>query len=281
MGTTWLPSMLRSREGGTDLVSIAQVFQRSGTRMAAFKDKAITKPADFGGKKVGSWLGGNEPELFAAMTKASLDPTKENIIKQNFNMDGLLNGDLDVAQAMIYNEYAQILEAKNPATGALYKPEDLTIIDFNDPSVATAMLQDQIFASDKWLKEGSERGYRHEVPEGVVQGLGLLPRQRAEVRRHRAQERVAARRQPSGVADERDQRADLAVAERHRPDGQGALRPDGPRSRRRTRSSRPHRPRARTGPISRRRRSTAWARRVDTKGASFQKGTVTLNEGGN
>ena len=107
------------------------------------------------GKKIGSWLGGNEPELFAALTKASLDPTKENIIKQNFDMSGLLKGDLDVAQAMIYNEYAQVLEAKNPATGQLYTPDDLNVVDFNDPAVGTAMLQDQIFATDKWLKTGN------------------------------------------------------------------------------------------------------------------------------
>ena len=31
IGTAWLPKMLQSRENGTDLVSIAQVFQRSGT----------------------------------------------------------------------------------------------------------------------------------------------------------------------------------------------------------------------------------------------------------
>jgi NitT/TauT family transport system substrate-binding protein len=155
IGTAWLPNMLQSREGGTDLVSIAQVFQRSGTRMASFKTKNITSPKDMAGKKIGSWLGGNEPELFAALTKAGLDPTKETVIKQNFNMDGLLNGDLDVAQAMIYNEYAQVLEAKNPTTGALNAPADLNVIDFNDPSVGTAMLQDQIFASDKWLKTGN------------------------------------------------------------------------------------------------------------------------------
>ena len=155
IGTAWLPNMLQSREGGTDLVSIAQIFQRSGTRMAGFKAANITSPATMAGKKIGSWLGGNEPELFAALTKASLDPTKENVIKQNFDMSGLLKGDLDVAQAMIYNEYAQVLEAKNPATGELYKPEDLNVIDFNDPSVGTAMLQDEIFASDKWLKTGN------------------------------------------------------------------------------------------------------------------------------
>src|SRR5438045_6075552 len=155
IGTAWLPNMLQSREGGTDLVSIAQVFQRSGTRMASFKAANITDPKSMAGKKIGSWLGGNEPELFAALTKAGLDPTKENIIKQNFDMSGLLKGDLDVAQAMIYNEYAQVLEAKNPATGQLYQPSDLNVIDFNDPAVGTAMLQDQIFASAAWLAKGT------------------------------------------------------------------------------------------------------------------------------
>jgi len=154
IGTAWLPNMLQSREGGTDLVSIAQIFQRSGTRMASFKDKNITGPKDMAGKKIGSWLGGNEPELFAGLTKAGLDPTKENIIKQNFDMSGLLKGDLDVAQAMIYNEYAQVLEVNNPATGKLYQPSDLNVVDFNDPAVGTAMLQDQIFARSSWLSTG-------------------------------------------------------------------------------------------------------------------------------
>src|SRR6185369_13072458 len=97
IGTAWLPNMLQSREGGTDLVSIAQIFQRSGTRMASFKPANITDPKSMAGKKIGSWLGGNEPELFAGLTKAGLDPTKENVIKQNFDMSGLLKGDLDVA----------------------------------------------------------------------------------------------------------------------------------------------------------------------------------------
>ena len=162
IGVTWLPSMLRSREGtadtaGTDLVSISQIFSRSGTRMVSFKSANITKPADLAGKRIGSWLGGNEPELFAALTKVSIDPTSQNVIQQNFNMDGLLNGDLDAAQAMSYNEYAQVLEKRNPDTDALYTAADLNVIDFNDPTVATAMLQDQLFASAAWLaKSGNE-----------------------------------------------------------------------------------------------------------------------------
>jgi NitT/TauT family transport system substrate-binding protein len=155
MGTTWLPSMLQAREGGADLVSISQIYSRSGTRMASFKTANITTPKDLCGKKIGSWLGGNEPELFAALTKAGCDPTKENVIKQNFDMTGLLSGQLDAAQAMIYNEYAQVLEAKNPATSQLYQPGDFNVIDFNDPAIGTAMMQDQIFATAKWLATGT------------------------------------------------------------------------------------------------------------------------------
>jgi len=76
-------------------------------------------------------------------------------VKQPFDMSLLLNGEVDAAQAMIYNEYAQVLEQKNPKTGKLYQPDELNVIDFN--KVGTAMLQDHIFARDSWLKKsGSE-----------------------------------------------------------------------------------------------------------------------------
>ena len=157
-GTTWVPAMLAAREGGADVVDISQVFQRSGTLEVSFKDKNITKPEDLKGKKVGSWLGGNEPELFAALNKVSINPDDKSqveIIKQDFDMSGLLGGSLDAAQAMTYNEFAQVLEAKNPATGNLYTPDDLNVISFND--VGTGMLQDAIFARESYLaKPGNE-----------------------------------------------------------------------------------------------------------------------------
>ena len=153
-GIAWVPKVLASREAGADLVNIAQVFQRSGTLEVSFKDKGITSPEQWKGKKVGTWGFGNEPELYAAMRKAGIDPTKASdvtIVKQPFDMSLLLNGEVDAAQAMIYNEYAQVLEQKNPKTGKLYQPEDLNVIDFN--KVGTAMLQDHIFARESWLKK--------------------------------------------------------------------------------------------------------------------------------
>jgi NitT/TauT family transport system substrate-binding protein len=153
-GIAWVPKMLASREAGADLVNIAQVFQRSGTLEVSFKEKNITKPEDWKGKKVGTWGFGNEPELFAAMRKAGIDPAKASdvtVVSQPFDMSLLLNGQVDAAQAMIYNEYAQVLEQKNPKTGQLYTPAELNVIDFN--SVGTGMLQDHIFVRDSWLKK--------------------------------------------------------------------------------------------------------------------------------
>ncbi|HZD23615.1 MAG TPA: ABC transporter substrate-binding protein, partial [Acidimicrobiia bacterium] len=64
---------------------------------------------------------------------------------------------IDAAEAMIYNEYAQVLEAVNPDTGELYQPDDLNVIDFNDPDIGTAMLQDAVWVNSDWIaEEGNE-----------------------------------------------------------------------------------------------------------------------------
>ena len=69
---------------------------------------------------------------------------------QPFDMTLLLSRQIDVAEAMIYNEYAQVIEATNPQTNALYQASDLNVIDYNQ--VGTAMLQDAVYARDAWLK---------------------------------------------------------------------------------------------------------------------------------
>ncbi len=154
---SWLPKALEVRDQGqSDLVNIAQVFQRSGTLSVAWADSGITSPADFAGKRVGVWAFGNEYEVTAAAKQAGLEEgTDYEKVIQPFDMTLLLNREIDVAEAMIYNEYAQVLEVENPATGQLYQPEDLNVINYNE--VGTAMLQDGIFARAAWLaQEGNE-----------------------------------------------------------------------------------------------------------------------------
>jgi NitT/TauT family transport system substrate-binding protein len=149
---SWVPKVLGSIEQGTEVTNVAQVFERSGTLQVAFKDAGITEPADLAGKKVGSWGYGNEWELFAGMQDAGIQtPDDIELVQQAFDMNGFLAGDIDAAQAMTYNEYAQVLESENPATGELFKPEDLNVINWND--VGTAMLQDAIWANSDKLSD--------------------------------------------------------------------------------------------------------------------------------
>jgi len=148
----WVPKALASREQGAQITDVGQFFARSGTYQVAFANKGISGAGDLKGKKVGNWGFGNEFELFAGLTKAGLDPGKDvTLVQQQFDMQALLRGDIDAAQAMSYNEYAQVLEATNPATGKLYQPSDFVIIDWN--KVGTAMLQDAVWASTARLAD--------------------------------------------------------------------------------------------------------------------------------
>jgi len=162
---SWVPKVLEARENGSDLVDIAQIFQRSGTLSVAWKDSGIADPCGAAGKKVGVWDFGNEFEVTAGLSlNCALSPGLENggdpatqyqKVIQAFDMVAFLNREIDLAEAMIYNEYAQVLEATNPTTGELYKPEDLVVFDWND--YRSAMLQDALFAREAWLKEGNNR----------------------------------------------------------------------------------------------------------------------------
>ena len=141
----WVPKALASREAGANITNIAQIFQRSGTLQVSFADAGITTPDDFAGKKIGNWGFGNEYEVFAAIGQAGLDPaTDVELVGQQFDMVALLDGSIDAAEAMTYNEYAQVLEAVNPDTGELYQPEDFNVISYEE--IGVGMLQDAIWA---------------------------------------------------------------------------------------------------------------------------------------
>jgi len=165
----WVPKALASREQGAQITEIAQVFQRSGTYQVSFADSNIKAPADLKGKKVGNWGFGNEFELFAGITKAGLDPGKDvTLVQQQFDMQALLRRDIDAAQAMSYNEYAQLLEAKNPKTGQLYQPADFTVLNWND--VGTAMLQDAVWANSEKLRDSSFQDTATKFLTGSLKG---------------------------------------------------------------------------------------------------------------
>ena len=153
-GTDWMGNMLATRDAGQDVVSIAQIFQRSGMRQITWKDSGLTSFADLKGKTVGVWPGGNAFPTFAALTKEGIDPENTDdvtIAQQAFDMNAFLNKEIDAASAMTYNEIAQVLETTDDSGKLKYTMDDLNILDFN--AEGTAMLEDMIFTNAAWLAQ--------------------------------------------------------------------------------------------------------------------------------
>lgn len=158
LGTDWVGSFLAAREGGADVVHVAQVFQRSGMREVTWGDSGLTSVADLKGKVVGVWGFGNEIPLKAALVKNGIDPDNADdvtIFNQPFDMNAFLNREVDAAAAMTYNELAQVLEfVAEDGAFPVYTLENLNVIDLN--AEGTALLEDLIFANGAWLADNEE-----------------------------------------------------------------------------------------------------------------------------
>ncbi len=176
----WMPKVLEAREAGSDLVHLAQIFQRSATLSVAWADSGITEVSDWAGKKIGAWPFGNELEVLAsAKILANLvEPTDFTRVEQDFDMneliaaqDGCTSSDSDcvnVAEAMVYNEWAQLLEATDPTTGDLFQPDQFFVFNYND--LGTAMLQDGLWARQSWLDEGNNTEVAQRFLEASFKG---------------------------------------------------------------------------------------------------------------
>ncbi len=144
----WMPSALATREKGVPLVNIAQVFQKSGMMLTCRKDSGIASPADFKGKTLGVWFGGNEYPFLNWMNKLGLptDGSAEGVqvLKQGFNVDPLLQKQAACISTMTYNEYWQVIEAG-------VSPDDLITFKYEDEGVAT--LEDGVYTLEASLAD--------------------------------------------------------------------------------------------------------------------------------
>ncbi|HZD87568.1 MAG TPA: ABC transporter substrate-binding protein [Gaiellaceae bacterium] len=170
-GVNWFTALLAARDTGTQLVDIAQVFGRSGMTELTWKSSGLNTIAKLKGKKVANWLGGDQYELFAALTAHGMDPAHNKgvtIVQQPFDMGLFLNHQVDAASAMTYNELAQVLETKNPKTGKLYKLKDLNVLDMQ--KLGFGMLEDNLFSTASYLKSKAHRQIAEKVIGATLAG---------------------------------------------------------------------------------------------------------------
>ncbi|MFD1796604.1 ABC transporter substrate-binding protein [Paracoccus aurantiacus] len=144
----WMPSALAAREKGLALVNIAQPFKSSGMMLTCRKDSGVATPADFKGKTLGVWFGGNEYPFLSWMGTLGL-PTEGGadgveVLKQGFNVDPLLQQQAACISTMTYNEYWQLIDAG-------MTPEELLTFKYEDEGVAT--LEDGLYVMEDKLSD--------------------------------------------------------------------------------------------------------------------------------
>lgn len=124
-GTSLLADLTVAVQNDKPVIGIAQIQQKNGLLLIAKKSSGIQVPKDFAGKKVGVWLGNWEAQFDALMAQQGILPSQFSLISQGYSMTAFINDELDVASAMIYNEYYTVLESG-------IQMSELNIIDYAD-----------------------------------------------------------------------------------------------------------------------------------------------------
>lgn len=146
-GTTLLADLTVAIQKNKPIISIAQIQQANGLLLIAWKSSGIKTPRDFIGKKIGVWLGSWEAQFNALLEKSGISQHEVNIHSQGWSMNPFVRGELNVASAMIYNEYHMVLEQG-------IKPQDIQIIDYADYGLDFP--GDVLFTSIQFLKHNPD-----------------------------------------------------------------------------------------------------------------------------
>ena len=143
--TSWLISAVRMRANGVKLIHIGQVFQKSALMLIAKKSSGINSIQKFSGHTLGVWLGD-----FQLLPKALLRKNhigNVHVINQEFSITPFIKGEIDIASAMRYNEYHQVLESG-------IKPDELIIFDY--AHLGMNLPEDGIYVHEDFFKQNKE-----------------------------------------------------------------------------------------------------------------------------
>lgn len=144
----WMPAALAARERGVPLVNIAQPFQDQGMMLVCPKAVEITSTDDFPGRTMGVWFFGNEYPFLAWMNELGISTDGGDdgvtVVRQAFNMDPVIQGQVDCGSTMIYNEYWQLIDAG-------YSADDLVVFKYADQGMT--MLEDGLYVLEESLED--------------------------------------------------------------------------------------------------------------------------------
>ena len=163
----WMPSALVARENGVPLVHIAQPFESSGMMLICRRDRGVTSPVHFRGKRIGVWLAGNEYPFLSWMSRLGFatdgGPDGVEIVEQGGDVDILSSGAADCISMLTYGFWQIEKGGFDDDNLAVFRYEDQGVSTLEDGLyVLQDDLQDPAFV-DKMARfvRASMRGWRH------------------------------------------------------------------------------------------------------------------------
>ncbi len=141
----WLIPAMRLKSQGEKLVHAGQFFQKNSLLLLAKKSSGIDSVEKFTGHTLGVWPGDFQIPPKALIRKYRI--RNVNIVQQEFTMEPFLKGDVEIASAMRYNEYHQVLEAG-------IKPEDLVVFSYSD--LGMNLPEDGVYVHEDFYKKNPD-----------------------------------------------------------------------------------------------------------------------------
>lgn len=184
----WLATAMQQYDSGLKLINLAQIIQRSSLMLVTRKSSGIAVPSDLQGKRVGLWDSEFSLPMLAFFDRYHLRVAR---INQAYTVNLFLQGGIDAASAMWYNEYHTILNAG-------INPEELQVFALHEHGIAFP--EDGLYtlehnyrnnpARSQAFAQASLEGWRYAVdhPDETLEVILRIMRQ-ARVPANRAHQR--------------------------------------------------------------------------------------------
>ena len=132
LAISYEPELMLARDRGADLVAVGALVQKPLTSLMSLGDRAITRPEELAGKKVGtSGLAYQSAYLRTILDKAGVDPGSVEEINVGFKLtQAMLSKQVDATLGAFWNYEGVDLERRGK------KPEILRMEDLGVPTYA-------------------------------------------------------------------------------------------------------------------------------------------------
>ncbi|KAH3762201.1 calcium calmodulin-dependent 3 -cyclic nucleotide phosphodiesterase 1b [Pelomyxa schiedti] len=148
----WAATALASREAGTRLVTVSQLWQSSSLVCVSWKSSGLSNPSHWPGHTVGVWdSNGLATEVRVLGREYGVSEKNYTEVAQGFTVSPLFDGSIEVISATTYNELSQILETVNTETQDTYKTSDLYILRLADSGVV--IVEDSVVVTEEFLAQ--------------------------------------------------------------------------------------------------------------------------------